>query len=68
VTGASLLEWTSIPNIAHTEDMVKSLLCRVGWHKWQRRVTDDGGRYLVCARCGKEGEASPLLGGGPASL
>ena len=48
----------------HTQGMVRSLLCRVGWHKWQRRSTDDGSRYLVCRRCGKEGEAGPLLGGG----
>jgi hypothetical protein len=53
----------SIPESAQTQGMVMSLLCRVGWHKWQRRSTDDGSRYLVCRRCGKEGEAGPLAGG-----
>jgi hypothetical protein len=52
-----------MPNVTHTAHMVMSLLCRVGWHKWERRSTDDGGRYLVCRRCGKEGEAGPLAGG-----
>lgn len=43
--------------------MRRSLLCRVGWHKWQRLSTEDGHRYLVCRRCGKEGEVGPMLGG-----
>ena len=40
--------------------MAKSLACRVGWHKWRNRVTDEGQRYVVCERCGKEDEAGPV--------
>ena len=34
--------------------------CRVfRWHRWVSRSTEDGGRYLVCRRCGRDkGEAS----------
>ena len=33
--------------------------CRIlGMHAWVSRSTDDGGRYLVCRRCGRDkGEA-----------
>jgi hypothetical protein len=34
--------------------------CRVLlWHRWVVRSTDDGGRYVVCARCRKERTGGP---------
>lgn len=45
--------------------------CRMfRWHRWVSRSTDDGGRYLACARCGRERDDTPWgplgvgLGGG----
>jgi hypothetical protein len=45
--------------------------CRVfRWHQWVTRSTEDGGRYMACARCGRErddGRYGPMgigLGGG----
>ncbi|MGY2873127.1 hypothetical protein ACVW00_000317 [Marmoricola sp. URHA0025 HA25] len=44
--------------------MAKHLLCRIGMHKWSKRVNDSGQPYLTCVRCGKhddnEGAAAPL--------
>jgi hypothetical protein len=45
--------------------------CRVlRWHRWVTRSTEDGGRYLTCARCGRDRDDTPWgplgvgLGGG----
>ena len=43
--------------------------CRLGVkHPWEKRSTEDGHRYLACARCNKEhpGQSKtnyPMLGG-----
>jgi hypothetical protein len=39
--------------------VARSLRCLIGWHKWAKRLADDGATYLVCRRCGKEGDAAP---------
>jgi len=48
----------------HAGLMAKHLLCRIGLHKWSKRVNDSGQPYLTCVRCGKhddnEGAAAPL--------
>ncbi|MDP1877193.1 MAG: hypothetical protein Q8M17_06525 [Actinomycetota bacterium] len=31
-----------------------SLRCRLGMHRNVKATNDEGGRYLVCTRCGKE--------------
>ena len=31
-----------------------SLRCRLGLHRDVKATNDEGGRYLVCARCGRE--------------
>lgn len=36
--------------------MTKPLLCLVGWHKWHKRVNDEGQSYATCGRCGKYGD------------
>jgi hypothetical protein len=33
--------------------MGKPLGCRIGWHKWTVRFTDDGSRFRQCVRCEK---------------
>ena len=40
-----------------------SLRCLMGMHANQVKVTDDGGKYLVCARCHKETFPEPAAGG-----
>ena len=51
--------------------MAKSLRCRVGVHHWEdRRYPESGETYIVCRRCGKEGDKIYLgdygdSGGGP---
>ena len=32
--------------------MAKSLLCYLGLHRWQRKLSDDE-PYMECSRCGK---------------
>ena len=55
--------------------MVKSVLCRVGRHKWETVKNSDGEKYQRCSRCrrdrGFEGNdpaghypGPPLIGGG----
>jgi hypothetical protein len=34
--------------------MAKSLRCRLGWHRWTRKQSDDGKQYLACRDCGKD--------------
>jgi hypothetical protein len=34
----------------------KSWRCRLRWHRWVRRYVDDGAQYVVCTRCGHEGD------------
>jgi hypothetical protein len=37
-------------------------LCRIGLHNWIYAHNDEGGRYAVCTRCGKDdyrGDTSP---------
>jgi hypothetical protein len=36
--------------------MKRTLRCRLGWHHWRLAFTPDNEKYLVCSRCGKEGE------------
>jgi hypothetical protein len=31
-----------------------SLLCKLGMHRNVKATNDEGGRYLVCSRCGRE--------------
>ena len=31
-----------------------TLRCRLGMHSYVKETNDEGGAYLVCARCGKE--------------
>ncbi len=33
--------------------MAKRWRCRIGLHKWAKRVNDSGQAYLTCVRCGK---------------
>ena len=40
--------------------MGKPMTCRLGWHKWIRRSTEDGQRYLRCGGCDKENPQSSL--------
>jgi hypothetical protein len=48
--------------------MAKRLRCYLGFHSWQRIVTDDGGAYRRCKDCGKSrlppDVGPPFLGGG----
>jgi hypothetical protein len=38
----------------------RPLSCRLNlWHRWRRCFTEDGGRYIACARCGKEQPTLP---------
>jgi hypothetical protein len=39
------------------------LRCLIGLHDNQVRTTDEGEKYLVCARCGKESFPEPAAGG-----
>jgi hypothetical protein len=39
--------------------MSKSIACRLGWHKWVTRATEDGGRFKQCARCATMDEREP---------
>ena len=32
----------------------KSLFCRLGVHRWEDKVNDDGERYVECRRCGQD--------------
>ena len=36
--------------------MKRTGLCRLGWHRWVKRVNDSGEPYIMCARCGKDGD------------
>ena len=40
--------------------MSERLSCRLGWHKWVRRSTEDGGRLQQCARCDKVDDRAKL--------
>ena len=40
--------------------MSRALSCRLGWHKWVGRSTEDGGRFLQCSRCAKVDDRSKL--------
>jgi hypothetical protein len=42
----------------------KSLLCRLGIHKWQTHHNDEGQKYITCLRCKKESD-QPEMGKGP---
>ena len=47
--------------------MATSLLCRLGMHRWQTQVNEQGQRYRTCERCRKDddpGSRVPLPGGG----
>ena len=37
----------------------RSLGCKVHLHKYHAAATDEGIRYLVCSRCGKESFPEP---------
>jgi hypothetical protein len=32
---------------------MKNWKCRIGWHRWAKRLNDSGETYLVCRRCAK---------------
>jgi hypothetical protein len=34
-------------------------------HRWVRRSTEDGGRYLMCSRCARDLYLSPAVPSGP---
>jgi hypothetical protein len=38
----------------------KSLLCRIGAHRWRKAFSDEGVAFRQCDRCGKEGEYNGL--------
>ena len=38
----------------------KSLLCRLGIHKWQTHRNDEGQRYITCLRCNKDSDKVTL--------
>jgi hypothetical protein len=42
--------------------MVGKLLCRIGFHHWEKFQNDAGEFYLECSRCGKYSE--PPMGKG----
>jgi hypothetical protein len=46
--------------------MAKSLLCRLGFHRYVTQHTEDGGLYRACARCGHQDPGGPMIppGGG----
>ena len=31
--------------------MAKRMLCRVGWHRWERKFTEDRESYWACRHC-----------------
>ncbi|MFF5295954.1 hypothetical protein [Paractinoplanes globisporus] len=33
--------------------MGRPMSCRLGWHKWRTRSTEDGGQFQQCTRCDK---------------
>ena len=39
--------------------MAKAWSCRLGWHKWVRRSTEDGSKYRACAHCEKVDDRGP---------
>jgi hypothetical protein len=41
--------------------MRRPLRCKVGWHRWTHRYTDEHLRYLECTRCRKQGDAYDYL-------
>jgi hypothetical protein len=40
--------------------MGKAMSCRLGWHKWATRSTEDGGRFRQCTRCAKIDDRAKL--------
>jgi hypothetical protein len=48
--------------------MAKSWRCHLRLHRWVRKQSDDGKRYVACRDCGKDKElpasAGGFLGGG----
>ena len=38
----------------------KNFLCRLGIHSWENHRNEEGQRYIVCARCGKESDKITL--------
>ena len=42
--------------------MARTWRCRVGWHKWTKRVNDAHESYLVCMRCGKHDDNEGFVG------
>ena len=40
-----------------------SVRCLFGMHDYSVRATDEGEKYLVCTRCGKENFPEPAAGG-----
>jgi len=40
----------------------RTLRCRVGLHTYIKAINDEGARFLVCERCGKESFPSDSAG------
>ncbi|GIE93428.1 hypothetical protein [Paractinoplanes rishiriensis] len=34
--------------------MTKPFVCRLGWHKWVTRSTEDGKKFRQCSRCSRD--------------
>lgn len=52
---------TTSASIAPEAVMRKPLRCRVGWHKWAQRYTDQHLQYLECGRCRKQTDSYDYL-------
>lgn len=39
----------------------KQLRCRIGLHRWRKRLSDDGRPYKTCAICGDDEYNSPIV-------
>jgi hypothetical protein len=45
---------------AYGPPMSMSMSCRLGWHRFVTRSTEDGGRFRQCARCDKVDDRAKL--------
>jgi len=52
---------TSRDRLVPEDVMTKGFRCRLGWHKWAHRYTDQHAHYLVCRRCHKQEDPPDFL-------
>jgi hypothetical protein len=43
--------------------MAKPWTCRLGFHQWRPETSEDGQRYLHCARCGRDDDPASRIHG-----